>query len=85
MLRHKQARGDRLTDDAQTQGKAEHGPDPVDPTGGSDSREHLNPGEPVDDDSTVGTGSVIALGCIGATLVLIVLGLALLAVFALLR
>lgn len=38
-----------------------------------------------DDESTVGTGSAIALGCIGATLLLIVLGLILLAVFALVR
>lgn len=39
----------------------------------------------IEDDSTVGTGSAIALGCIAATLVLIVIGLALLAVFALIR
>ena len=31
----------------------------------------------VDDESTVGTGSAIALGCIGATLMLIVFGLVL--------
>jgi hypothetical protein len=30
---------------------------------------------PVDDDVTVGTGSVIALGCIAGTLLLIVIGL----------
>lgn len=39
----------------------------------------------VEDDSTVGTGSAIALGCIAATLLLIVIGLVLLAVFALIR
>lgn len=38
-----------------------------------------------DPDQTVGTGSAIALGCIAATLLLIVVGLAFLAIVALLN
>lgn len=38
-----------------------------------------------DDDDTVGTGSAIALGCIAGTLLLIVIGLILIALFALAR
>jgi hypothetical protein len=74
-----------LTDDDQTKGKAAFRPDPIDPTGGNEGPEQVVTAGVTDDESTVGTGSAIALGCIGATLVLIVLGLALLAVFALLR
>ncbi len=38
-----------------------------------------------EDDDTVGTGSAIALGCVAGTLLLIVIGLILIAVFALAR
>lgn len=40
---------------------------------------------PRDPDETVGTGSAIALGCIAATLLLIVIGLVFLAIVALLN
>ena len=74
-----------MTDDDQTRGKDAYRPDPVEPASGEEAPERIGLADVTDDESTVGTGSAIALGCIGATLVLIVLGLALLAVFAVLR
>ncbi len=41
--------------------------------------------DPEDPDATVGTGSAIALGCIAATLLLIVVGLVFLAIVAFLN
>ncbi|MBA2247183.1 MAG: hypothetical protein H0W23_03570 [Chloroflexia bacterium] len=74
-----------MSEDDHARASASNRPNPVDATGEPELEGSSGAAAAVEDESTVGTGSAIAIGCIGATLVLIVLGLALLAVFALLR
>ena len=74
-----------MSEDDHARASASNRTDPVDATGEPELEGPSVASAAVEDESTVGTGSAIAIGCIGATLVLIVLGLALLAVFDLLR
>jgi len=79
---------DRLSHRDPPQSETAAPPDANDSDRGSDAipvSGSAGPSEPAEDESTVGTGSAIALGCVAATLLLIVLGLVLLAFFALVR
>ncbi len=74
-----------MTQEESTREESGHRPDPDLLTGNGETVSGPDEAIAADDESTVGTGSAIALGCIAGTLLLIVIGLILVAVFALAR
>jgi hypothetical protein len=74
---------DRLTEEERGENQVRIRPAPED--AGLETTSIPGDGAIERDDDTVGTGSAIALGCIAGTLLLIVIGLILIALFALAR
>ena len=74
-----------MTDEETARTDADRRPDHASDAKDTDTVSGVDVAATVDEDDTVGTGSAIALGCIAGTLLLIVIGLILVAVFALAR